>query len=218
MGRVRILSGEGRPFEDRVEAGRILGEELARLHKKSPVVLGIPRGGLVVAHALAQVLEAELDAVFTLKLRSPENPEFSFGAVAETGKFYLTGRSHGKNGLSDYMKEEIAGRLRELGRRTNLIRRVRPRVPLAGRTVIVTDDGVFTGSTMMAALGAAGVEGPRRLIAAIPVCLEGSAERLSERADEVLCLRCPPDLIAVSQLYRHYPQMEDREILRLFQP
>jgi predicted phosphoribosyltransferase len=215
---VRILSGEGRPFEDRVEAGRLLGGELARLPGKNPVVLGIPRGGLVVAHALAQVLEAELDAVFTLKLRSPENPEFSFGAVAETGKFYLTGQSHGKNGLSDFMKEEIAGRLRELGRRTNLIRRVRPRVPLAGRTVIVTDDGVFTGSTMLAALGAAGAEGPRRLIAAIPVCLEGRCERLAERADEVLCLRCPPDLIAVSQLYRHYPQVEDREILRLFQP
>ncbi len=218
MGRVRILSGEGRPFEDRVEAGRLLGEELAHLHRNNPVVLGIPRGGLVVAHALAQVLEAELDAVFTLKLRSPENPEFSFGAVAEGGKSFFNDQLLENNGLSDFMKEETAGRVEELERRVELIRRVRPRVPLAGRTVIVTDDGVFTGSTMLAALGAAGAEGPRRLIAAIPVCLEGRCERLSERADEVLCLRCPPDLIAVSQLYRHYPQVEDREILRLFQP
>lgn len=216
MGRVRIISEEQRPFEDRVEAGRLLGGALARLHKRDPVVLGIPRGGLIVAHALAQVLNAELDALFTLKLRSPENPEFSVGAVDENGKCHPIGRFQGKHGLGDYMEEEITERLGELRRRAGLIRRIRPRVPLAGRTVIVTDDGVFTGSTMRAALLAAKGDGPESLIAAVPVCLEGRCEMLAEKADEVLCLRCPPDLVAVSQLYRRYPQVEDREILRLF--
>jgi len=217
LGSLRIVSDEATAFEDREEAGRLVGEALARLRDLDPVVLGIPRGGLVVALGAAKVLGAELDAIFALKLRFPGNLEVAVGAVAEGGLVLVNESFVEKMGIGDAMEEEKEQRLGELTRRAELIRNHRRRVPLAGRTVIVTDDGVATGSTTRAAFRAVRQERPRRLIGAFPVGDRGAIEQLAGEVDEMVCLRCPPSFRAVSQFYRSFPQVETEEVLRIFQ-
>lgn len=216
MGDLRILDRDSRPFEDRREAGRLLGEGLRHLQGRSPVVLGIPRGGLAVAHALAEVLEAEFDALFSLKIGFPGNPELAVGAVAEGGNVYINGDYVEKMGLGPFVAEEKERKLAELARRAEMIRRMRPRIPLTARTVVVTDDGVATGATVRAAFRALRQEGPGRLVGAFPVGPEGAMEKLAEETDELLCLRCPPDFMAVGQFYRNFPQLEEEEVEALF--
>lgn len=217
MGKLRIVSGEARAFEDREEAGLLLGEALVHLRDLNPVVLGIPRGGLVVARAAAGILGAELDAIFALKLRFPGNLEVAVGAVAEGGQIVVNERFVEKMGIGDALEEEKEKRLGEISRRAELIRKHRRRVPLAGRTVIVTDDGVATGSTTRAAFRAVRQERPRKLIGAFPVGDRGAIEKLAEETDEMICLRCPPSFRAVSQFYRAFPQVETEEVVRIFQ-
>ena len=115
------------------------------------------------------------------------------------------------------MEKETKERLAELARRANMIRKLRPRFPLSGRTVIVIDDGVATGHTTRAAFRAARERHPRRLIGAVPVGDEGAIEKIAEEVDEMVCLRCPPGFRAVSQFYRVFPQVGDEEVARLFQ-
>lgn len=214
--RLQILSTDSRPLEDRRSAGRLLGEALSFLRDERPVILGIPRGGLVVAAALAAVLKAEVDAAFTLKIGFPGNPEFAVGAVSEGGLFHVDKEFVEKMGIGEFIEEERAAKLGELTRRTNLIRRHRPRIPLAGRTVIVTDDGVATGTTARAALEAVRRESPGRLLGAFPVGDEGAIEQLAKLTDEMICLRCPETFRAVGQFYRDYRQVSDEEVERIF--
>jgi len=216
LGSLRIVSAEITAFENREEAGSLLGEALAHLRGLNPVVLGIPRGGLVVARAAAKVLGAELDAIFALKLRFPGNLEVAVGAVAEGGQIVVNERFVEKMGIGDALEEEKEKRLEELARRAELIRKHRRRVPLAGRTVIVTDDGVATGSTTRAAFRAVRRERPRKLIGAFPVGDRGAIEKLAGETDEMICLRCPPSFRAVSQFYRTFPQVETEEAARIF--
>jgi predicted phosphoribosyltransferase len=214
--RLRILSTDSRPFADRAEAGRLLGEALSFLRVEEPVVLGIPRGGLVVAAALAGALEAKVDAVFTLKIGFPGNPEFAVGSVSEGGRFHVDEKFVEKMGIGKFVEEEKKSRLAELIRRSEVIRRHRPRIPLAGRAVVVTDDGVATGATARAALEMVRREVPRKLIGAFPVGEEGAVAELAELTDEMICLRCPEEFRAVSQFYRDYRQVGDEEVERIF--
>jgi predicted phosphoribosyltransferase len=218
MGSLRIVSDEATAFEDREEAGFLVGEALTHLRNLDPLVLGIPRGGLVVAQGAAKVLGAELDAIFALKLRFPGNLEVAVGAVAEGGLILVNEPFVAKMGIGDALEEEKERRLGELARRAGLIRKHRRRVPLAGRTVIVTDDGVATGSTTRAAFRAVRQERPRRLIGAFPVGDRGAIEKLAGEVDEMVCLRCPPSFRAVSQFYRTFPQVETEEVVRIFSP
>ena len=216
MSALRIVSNDDSPFEDRREAGALLARELLALKGLSPLVLGIPRGGLVVAGEVARALGGDLDALFALKIPFPGNPELALGAVAEGGEISLDRRYVERAGLTGYAEEERRKASAELSRRAENIRRMRPRIPLAGRTVVVVDDGVATGATTRAALRAAAGEAPRTLVAAFPVGLRGAVEKLSEEADETVCLRCPPDFLAVSQFYRRFRQVGDEEIAALF--
>lgn len=209
---LRIVSRGCAPFRDRTEAGTLLGEELTALRKEEPVVLGIPRGGLIVARSLASVLNAPLDAIFAIKVGFPGNPELAVGALSEGGGRFFNTAFIERMGISGAVEREAAARSAELLRRTELIRRHLPRIPLSGRTVIVVDDGVATGSTTRAALRAVRSSAPRRLIGAVPVGEEGAVEILAEETDEMICLRCPPDFRAVSQFYRSFPQLSDEEV------
>ena len=215
-GTLQILSTDSRPFEDRTEAGKLLGESLSFPQDEKPVVLGIPRGGLVVAAALAEVLEAEVDAVFTLKIGFPGNPEFAIGSVSEGGLFHVDPEFVEKMSIGKFVEEEKRLRFAELTRRSKLIRKHRPRIPLAGRTVVLTDDGVATGTTARAALEEVRREDPDRLIAAFPVGDEGAIEQLAKLTDEMICLRCPETFRAVGQFYRDYRQVGDEEVLHIF--
>jgi predicted phosphoribosyltransferase len=211
---LRIVSRSSEPLTDRQEAGRLLGSELFDYRGKGVVVLGIPRGGLVVAQELAQSLDADLDIVFAHKLRAPDQPELAIGAIAENGRTFIDKNLADQLGIDiSYLKQEAKTQQLEIARRSKAFRQVLPRLPLEGRIVIVTDDGVATGSTTEAALLAVRQENPKKLIAATPVGPESTIARLAECADEVLCLRMPPSFYAIGQFYLHFDQVSDEEVL-----
>ena len=216
MTALRIISYDNQPFTDRLEAGQLLGRESKKWRGQRAVVLGIPRGGVSVARELARALEADLDIVLSRKLGAPGNPELAIGSVAEDGRLFLNEVLVSEMAVeSSYLQQEKERQLAEIRRRTELIRRFLPRIPLEGKVVIVTDDGVATGATMQAALWAARQEHPRKLIAALPVGPEENIRRLAEAADEMVCLRAPSFFSAVGQFYMRFDQVEDEEVLEL---
>lgn len=175
MVQLRILSRSMAVFQDREEAGKLLAGALGAYRDKNPVVLGIPRGGVVVAHEVARELGAELDIVLAHKLRTPGHAELAMGSVSEDGRLFLNREVMSKMGTDEpYIQQEKAAQMAEMSRRTEIIRRVRPKIAIEGRTVIVTDDGVATGATTQAALWAVRLEQPEKLVAAIPVGPEGT--------------------------------------------
>jgi putative phosphoribosyl transferase len=213
-----ILSDSGEPFHDRVEAGRLLGHELEARGLRNAVVLGIPRGGVVVGREVAHAINAELDIVIARKLGAPGNPELAIGAISEDGRLFLDERLASQVGAdSAYIEEERARQLREIARRAESYRKVRPKVSLRGRPAIVTDDGVATGATAQAALRAVRQEQPEVLILALPVGPPETLRRLALDADEVLCLRAPAFFAAVGQFYVAFDQTQDEELVQILQ-
>ena len=218
MSKLRILSHTSELFKDRQEAGELLAHELAQFQGRRVVVLGIPRGGMIVAQELARRLQADLDIVLAHKLRTPGYTELAMGSVAEDGKLFLNEDVIRELNVNEaYIRQEKARQLAEIRRRTDLFRRVRPKVSLAGRTVIVTDDGVATGATTQAALWAVRLENPEKLIAALPVGPENTIRRLGEDVDEMICLRTPPLFAAVGQFYLRFDSVEDEEVLKILE-
>lgn len=208
-------------FRNREDAARRLARKLKGRVLHDPLVLAIPRGGVVTGAVLAQELGAELDVVLSRKLRAPSHPEFAIGAISETGATYLNPDVQDRFDLSDYLAEERRHQMAEIARRKKLFRGVRPAAPITGRSVIVTDDGIATGSTMIAALGVVKAQAPHELIVAVPVA---SPERLAEVGrwcDDVVCLLSTADFWAIGQFYEDFTQVEDDEvvaILRRFAP
>jgi predicted phosphoribosyltransferase/dienelactone hydrolase len=209
-------------FRDREDAALRLAAKLKGRELHDPLVLAIPRGGVVTGAVLARELGAELDVVLSRKLRAPEQPELALGAVMEDGQVCLN--HHARpflDELKDYLAAERRHQLGEIARRKKLFRAVRPAAAVAGRSVIVTDDGIATGSTMIAALQTVKAQGAREVIVAVPV---GSPDRLEEVrhwCDDVVCLLCPEDFRAIGQFYEDFSQVEDgqaAELLRQFAP
>ncbi len=215
-GKVRIISYSGERFQDRSEAGQMLAQEMSELKGKKAVVLGIPRGGIVVAQSLARGIEADLDIVLSRKLGAPDQSELAIGALAENGELYLNQEVVGELSVSEsYIEQEKRHQLQEIHRRNSLIRKVLPRVSLKGRIVVVTDDGVATGATMQVAVWAVRHENPQKLIIAVPVASGEAIARLSQDVDELVCLRAPPYFMAVGQFYSEFEQVSDEEVLNI---
>lgn len=218
MGILRIVSRSDEPFRDRSEAGEILSGHLMHFRGSNAVVLGVPRGGLVVGQAIARALEADLDIVLAHKLRTPGHPELAIGSVSEDGRLFLNENLVRELGVrKEYLEEEKARQMAENARRIEIVRKTVPKVPLADRTVIVTDDGIATGATMQAALWAASQERPERLIAALPVGPEDTLVRLSEDAHEIICLRSPLFFVAIGQFYTRFDQVTDDQVISILQ-
>ncbi len=218
MGSLRIFSRSSQRFRDRIEAGRLLDAELSYYRGRSAVVLGIPRGGTVIAAELARALEAEVDIVLAHKLRTPGQAELAMGSVSEDGKLFLNDEVIQELNIGDsYIQQEKIRQMDDIARRTELFRRARPKVDLAGRTVIVTDDGVATGSTTQAALWAVRLEKPAWLVAALPVGPEDTIARLAGDVDEMICLRTPPYFSAVGQFYDRFEAVVDEDVLRILE-
>ena len=216
MGTLRIVSDSGKPFDGRVEAGRLLAQQLQEYRGQKAVVLGIPRGGVIIAQQIAIELEADLDIVLAHKLGAPGNPELAIGAICEDGKLFIDERTSSYVGADEnYIRQEKARQLKEISRRVELYRKVLAKLSLKSRIVIITDDGVATGATMQAALWAVRQEKPQKIIAALPVGPMDSLERLSEDADETICLQAPPYFAALSQFYSLFTQVEDEELLQV---
>ena len=216
MANLRIISSSSKPFRDRREAGKLLGQELSYLGRENVVVLGIPRGGVVVARELATVLQADLDIVLSRKLPTPGHEELAMGSVSEDGKVFLNETVVRELDIdASFIEQAKKQQLSEIARRIQLFRPVRPKVNLRGRTVVITDDGIATGSTMQAALWMARHEHPKKLIAAVPVAAKESLLRLAHDADEMFCLRAPPFFGAVGQFYLEFYPVEDSEVLAI---
>ncbi len=203
-------------FRDRRDAGRRLAEALGTYRARQPVVLAIPRGGIVVGYEVAVALDAPLDVVVPRKLRAPFNPELAIGAVTADGSVYYDMPLVGTlNVPGDYLKEEIAFQVEEIQRRLQAYRGDRPPPELEGRTAIVVDDGIATGSTMIAALRSVRRMKPAALVAAIPVAPPEGADNLRQEADEVICLATPMMFYAVGQFYDDFAQTTDEECVTL---
>ncbi|MBI3009361.1 MAG: phosphoribosyltransferase [Candidatus Omnitrophica bacterium] len=216
MGKVRILARDDRPFHNRIEAGRCLGDALQYLSKQEIIVLGIPRGGVVVANEIARGLGAEMDIVLTRKLGAPGNPELAIGAVSETGELILDKHLAAIVGADEeYIKQEKERQSAEIERLVRSYRVRKAKVKLQGKVVVLVDDGVATGSTMIAAIQAVRHEKPSMLIVGLPVGPESAIRRLANLADEVLCVRVPPYFSAVGQFYEVFGQTSDEEVLKI---
>jgi putative phosphoribosyl transferase len=203
-------------FRNREEAGRKLAERLRGRKFSDPIVLAIPRGGVVTGAALAAGLDAELDVVLSRKLRAPYQQELAFGAISEDGVVYLVPELRGMSKLTEeYLAEESGRQLTEIARRKSLFRDVRPQAPLAGRSVIVTDDGIATGSTMIAALQTVRAKSPREVIVAAPVASPDRLQVIRRLCDEVVCLLSPEDFWAIGQFYQDFTQVEDEEVVKI---
>jgi putative phosphoribosyl transferase len=199
-----------------VEAGRVLGERLAEFRGKDVVVLGIPRGGVPVADEVARRLNARLDIVVARKLGSPYSEELGIGAVTANGGVFLNDEMIRTLRVpDDYVNKVKAAQMSEARRREERFRGSRPAPVLAGRIVMVVDDGLATGATMIAALRSVRLQKPARLIAAVPVGSSQACGALRGEADEVVCLRQPEPFGAIGFYYQDFGPTEDAEVDQL---
>jgi putative phosphoribosyl transferase len=208
--------GLGLPFADRSEAGKLLAARLSTVLKPGAVVLGLPRGGVPVAFEVASALGAALDVCVVRKLGVPLQPELAMGAVAEGGVLWLDASVVRATGVSSHAIEAVtSAETRVVARQAEVFRENRPPLPLAGRPVVLVDDGVATGSCMLAALEAVRRQGAAHLVVAAPVAPQESFRVLARRAEQVIILYTPKSFVAVSQWYEDFRQTSDEEVKAL---
>ncbi len=180
------------------------------------MVLAIPRGGVVVGAEVARALGAPFDLIIPRKVGAPDNEELAIGAVAPDGTVYVDRRLVSMLRVPDaYLEAKVAREMKEIARRMEHYRGNRPFPSLAGKTVIVVDDGVATGATVLAAIMALRRREPARVVLAIPVSPRDTLGRLQQEADEVFCLATPEPFYAVGQFYQSFEQTSDDEVVRL---
>ncbi len=206
--------GDIRRFRNRVQAGKLLAKALGvYAHQPEAIVLALPRGGVPVAYAVATALDLELDILLVRKLGLPGQPEYAIGAVGSGGLRVLQPGVPGLMGVTQEQVDAIAAReLLEIERRARLYRGGRAEPVLAGRSVVIVDDGIATGSTMLAAVQLARRCGARRVVVAAPVAPPDTLAALAPLADEVVCLAAPLHFRAVSQWYETFDQTSDEEV------
>lgn len=209
-GRVRTM------FEDRVEAGVALGRRLAHLKVFDPVVLGLPRGGVPVAAEVARALDAPLDVIVVRKLGVAGQREFTIGAIGEGDVRHIDWNAVARAGVTgSQVTEAIAVETKELRHRAARLRAGRPPLDISGRSVVIVDDGIATGSTVTAAVMVARDLGAAYVIIAIPVAPRETIPQLEEIADEVAVLETPHPFHAVGEGYRDFSQLGDSEVLAI---
>lgn len=202
-------------FHDRAEAGRALAERLrAYAGRPEALVLGLPRGGVIVAGEVAAALGLPFDIWLVRKLGVPGQPELAFGALSSQGVEYVDEHLVGVLGIPAHARRAVVEReRRELERRERAYRRGRPEPRIRGRTLLVVDDGIATGSTMRAALVALRSLAPARIVLAVPVAAREALHGLAELVDELVCLGCPEPFEAVGAWYDEFAQTTDEEVV-----
>lgn len=203
-------------FEDRSSAGRLLARELRHMHLPDPVVLALPRGGVPVAFEIAQELRAPLDLILVRKIGLPSQPELAAAAVVdgERTDLVLNEEVVSWAGLSNDLLQSLASKeLQEIERRRKIYLADRAPVPVAGRTAIVVDDGIATGTTVRAALKALGRRGAKHLALAVPVAPADTVLSLRGIVDDVICLLTPQTFFGIGEYYRDFHQLSDDEVL-----
>lgn len=201
------------PFKNREQAAHLLIQKLMKYKGQNPLVLGIPRGAVPMARIIADALEGGIDVVLVHKLGAPGQPELAIGAIDEAGDVYLSDIAREIEAPSSYIEREKEAQLATLRRRRELYTPRRPPIDPAGRIVIVVDDGIATGSTMIAALRAVRAKGPARLIAAFGVAPFETFQRIKAEADEILCLEVPSYFYAVGEFFEDFSQVTDEDVI-----
>lgn len=204
-------------FKDRQQAGKLLAARLEK-YKNDPhvVVIGLPRGGVILAAEVARALHAPLDIICARKIGAPYNPEFGIGAITETGESYLAEDIIEQLDIPpEYIQEEIKTQSKEAARRLEAYKKGRPPLNFKDKIVIIVDDGIATGATMKASILAAKARKAKKVLVAVPVAPPDTIEDIKELADEVVCLITPPFFQAVGQFYENFSQTTDEEVIAL---
>lgn len=206
----------GTVFQDRTDAGERLAAALDRIQSENPIVLGLARGGVVVAAAVAKRLNAPLDALICQKVGAPNHPEYAVGAVAPGGIVVADNDALSQLEISKTEFERMAElKVAEVNRRLGVYRGGQQPPEVAGRTVVIVDDGLATGTTALAAVQYARKLGAARVVLAAPVCSSGAIDLLEDEVDELICLSEPSFFYAVGQWYRDFNQVGDDEVIAL---
>ena len=199
-------------FRNREQAANRLAVRLSTYKDKDPLVLGIPRGAVPMASIIAEALGGELDVVLVHKLRAPGQPELAIGSIDEAGGMYLSELVTTLGISQSYIQKEREVQLGMLRRRRKRYTSLYPPVDPAGRIVIVVDDGIATGSTMIAALRSVRVKHPKKVVAALAVAPPESLRQMEQEADEVVCLETPGTFCAVGEFFLDFSQVSDDDV------
>lgn len=204
-------------FYDRDDAALELAERLDNYRGKNPLILAIPRGAVPMAKIIAEKLGGSYDVVLVRKLRSPLYGELAIGSVDESGWTYVADYAASVGADSEYIEAERQTQLDTIYKRRAQYTPVRHPINPAGRIVIVIDDGLATGATMISALHGLRNKKPAKLICAVPVAPPDTLKKIAELADEVVCLETPDNFHAVGQFYQYFPQVDDDEVIKILQ-
>jgi len=206
------------PFKDRKEAGKELSRALVEYRGRNVVVLGMPRGGVVVAREVADALDWPLDIVVTRKIGAPGEPEFALGAVTQEGDVIVDRRAVESVGATaEYVQEEANRKKSEVKERMKSLRGEMAYPNLEGRIVIIVDDGMATGNSMRAAVQSVMKRGPKEVIVAVPVAPKEAVAELSMEGTRVVCLEQPSFFFAIGEFYKDFVQVEDSEVRELLE-
>jgi putative phosphoribosyl transferase len=204
------------PFRDREQAGKALAAAMKNLAGEDVIALAIPRGGVVVGNEVAKALGAPLDVIVTRKIGAPGEPEYALGAVTQNGEVILDEQAVRMLGVGkDYIDREAASQWAEVKDRMKRFRGDRPLPSLNGKVVVIVDDGIATGNTVLAAIKSVRTQHPKSVIVAVPVGPPDTIAKIAREADRVVCLETPEPFFAIGQFYSEFPQVEDDEVRRI---